>query len=449
MAPPKVDATRVLASQRPFNVTVSSVFVLFQSAGDGNEQVLEMDVMICYDKPVIFLRFGLPVFDHSNGRKEEKSLYLYIRRPDILSLDSSKVDDKAIAQLKPKIPSKLGHDIKLVRFHLKHPGKVIEPIQECSFKSGSSRKSELMSSLAELREFNVFMRYKSLSEKRIKYLRQALASPITPSEEAKQRKKDDWCLSVAYGGLGGKVRTTNTATAGPNAIDNYDSESGDSTIATATPPPYPESRVRSVKGSVTESEPDDGVPHESPPRYEAVNSDSPDHEGETLGKRRRDSADIPTTTFSRRPFGMTFDHILRRMQNLEEENGKLKAAMAEMQKTQQMMQEMFNLHSQLQESQFPGKIRVVNRNPNVEKRLDKVEEQVAEVEEQIAELQDGQQELQEQQDIFEMDADDKIDDKIDAKLHDKLDARIEDIKSDFKDVMRHAADDFCNALDQL
>lgn len=391
MPPTKDDTCRVAVINEPFCKEASTVVLAFKLADhESDRQTLRMGFKACYKPPVVTFRFNVKVFGY--GKKKDKTtVYFDVPRQHISSLEQSDhVDITTVPELyRDNIPKLVG-GITRVRFLLKRPGNLIQPIGEQSLKPASQRILASMTLLAEALEFVLFMPHTTLSKEQIQCLKQAVSSPTSSDDQQQQEKEHNWWLKALYGGAGGKLLNTHTTTVSPTAIDSNDistaSESGDSTIATDTPPAYKRSAVPTDHGSIgaetydlaTAADLGDEIATPSPPPYKSLEptDGDPASAAEMTGKRLRDCEGLNARISRRRlgsesrpadgeqsysegilgasklkrqqdvdtclPYPVTLfvsklNEILRRTQHLEEENGVLKAELSIMRKSQHQM----------------------------------------------------------------------------------------------------------------
>ncbi|KAJ5908744.1 hypothetical protein N7495_001426 [Penicillium taxi] len=111
-----------------------------------------------------------------------------------------------------------------------------------------------MALLAKQQKISVIASCRHLSSSNTRLLQKVLTS--TPYEQDKEKMEDDVRLPTLYSGQGGHKYTTHISSI--PEIGDMASESGESTIATDTPPPYMEA---SASG--------DGISAASPPPYQS------------------------------------------------------------------------------------------------------------------------------------------------------------------------------------
>jgi hypothetical protein len=290
MPPAKDIADQVAGGNKPFHAEASSVVVAFHVAASGRDhdhnherdrETLRMSFKACYDPPVVTFRFNVSVFGYGSGKKKEKTtLYFDVPRQHISLLEQADhVDTATVPELDRNEISKLEGSITRVRFLLNRPGNLVQPIEERSLKPASQRTLASMTLLATAFEFAVFMPHTTLSQKQIQCLQQAVISSTTLDDQQQQEKEYGWWLKALYGGAGGQLLSANAATVSTTAIDSGDtstaSESGDSTVAMATPPAYKRSMVPGDQDSAI-VETTDEITAASPPSYESLKFQSED-----------------------------------------------------------------------------------------------------------------------------------------------------------------------------
>ncbi|KAF7531443.1 hypothetical protein G7054_g8854 [Neopestalotiopsis clavispora] len=477
------NADRNAGRNKPFRKEATNVIVAFEGRASGgahdddhktDRERLRMSFKTCYDPPVVTFRFNVSVFGHGSGKKRQKTtLYFDVPRHHISSLEQTNhVDVTMVPEMDRDVIPKLVGGITRVRFQLNHPGNLVQPVEDLSLKPASQITLQTMALLATVLEFVVFMPHTTLSKEQFRYLEQAITSPVSFDDQQQQEKEHDWWLGALYGGAGGKVFNACTATVDAQAIqrkgDSTASESGDSTVATATPPAYKRSddSVKDVPApkaidSTTHSDSSVEDATISPPPYEA----SEDKAGksssaaESPRKRLRDSAQIDVKSSRRRlddqklptdaaqvqnrdstgEFGIEksqestlnlsypvamflskFNEVLRRTQDLENENSALKDELCAMRKTQDQinitLQEMqARDHAQVERIQV-----LENKNVDLETQLAGLEQSHEAIEERQAELEERQGKIEDKSDNIEVEIVDQVHTALKNRLIDAL-----------------------------
>ncbi|ETS85083.1 hypothetical protein PFICI_03108 [Pestalotiopsis fici W106-1] len=471
------DATR----NKPFRKEAANVIVAFEAhAGGGNSdegnetdrEKMRMSFKTCYDPPVVTFRFNVTVFGHGSGKKKQKTtLYFEVPRHHIYSLEQTHhVDMTTVPEMDQDIIPKLLGGITRVRFQLNHPGNLIQPIEDLSLKPASQRTLQTMTLLATVLEFVVFMPHTTLSKEQFQYLEQAITSPISFDDQQQQEKEQEWWLRALYGGAGGKVLNACTATVDSQAIQRKDtstaSESGDSTVAAATPPAYKRSD-KPVEGLpapsktndwITESDASDLVVTASPPPYQASEGKA-STAADSPRKRLRDSAKLDAKSSRRRLDGQRlstadaeayserlagdlrvekneevnlnmsypvamflskFNEVLRRTQDLEDENSALKDELCAMRKTQDQISAELKEMKARNQSQVERIQGLENKNVDLETQVAGLEQCHDAIEERQLELEERQGKAEDKCDNIEMEIIDQVHTALRNRLIDAL-----------------------------
>lgn len=486
MPPAKEDVDKD-AGRKPFRKETPNAVVVFEARTDDLDQTAEtedgkhklrMAFKTCYDPPVVTFRFHVSVFSHGSSKKRQKTtLYLDIPRHHISSLEQTNhVDTTTVPELGSDATPQLLGGVTRVQFLLNRPGHLIQPIEELSLKPASQRILRSMMLLSTVRELVIFMPHTTWSRGQFQFLLQAITSPISFDDQQKLEKEHDWWLGALYGGAGGKVSTRRATTASSPGIQCNDestaSESGDSTVATATPPAYQRSGV--VNNRSTESAevtkwteaPDltevAAGAAASPPPYQVSEpkNGEPASAAETPKKRLRESAQIDVKSSRRRlgsessstgdgqtrrdtisggtevekqletnpqlsnavaMFLSKFNEVLRRTQYLEEENSALKVELCAMRETQDQM------NAELQEMRSRNHTHVEKRMQDLEDRNTDLETQITDlgqchdnIEERQAELEERQGKMEEKCDNIEVEIVDQVHTALKNRLIDAL-----------------------------
>lgn len=254
----------------------------------------------CYSPPVTTFRFHVNIFGHDDaGKKEKTTLYFDVPPRHITSLEETY--DVDTTELEPEDTQLLTGGVTRVRFLLKRPGNLVQPIHALSLKPASQRTFTAMTLLAAASEFVLFIPHTTLSKEHFRCLHQVVTSPTSRHDRQQQTKEHDWWLGALYGGAGGKLFNSSPV----DSIDvSTDSESDESTIATATPPAYRRSGLDDEDAAAAAASEPSNVPNaddasdvDSPPPYDQL-------ESETGGSAPVDDVKgsyIPITPPSRRP----------------------------------------------------------------------------------------------------------------------------------------------------
>ncbi|KAK8048099.1 hypothetical protein PG996_016163, partial [Apiospora saccharicola] len=360
---------------------------------------LRMSFKAFYQPPIVTLRFNINLFGHDeSGKKDKTVLYFDVPPYHISSLEQT--HDADIAELDHDDRKHFTGGVTRVRFLLKRPGNLVQPTQDLALKLASQRTLETMRLLASAFEFDLFMPHTTLSKEQFRCLAKAVMSPTSRHDLQLQRKDHDWWLDALYGGVGGHLFNNET----PAHDDSTASESGESTIATATPPAYRRSAPDDDESDVdVAGEPDNvtGDEADSPPPYDQVESeagDAPtDMKGKQPGKRLRDSPDLDVRLYRRRLLSPPVDgasclekletnpvalvlskleQVLKKAQATEEENRSLRAELSAMRKRQDQLEEMVRRHDK--------------RTMDLEVDGAELDTRVNDIEERQAELEDRQ-----------------------------------------------------------
>lgn len=291
------DIDRVTQSADPFYEKASSSVVVFEAVGgpeddrdddqdrqggpdrETGRQKMRMGFQVCYRPPVVTFRFNINVFGYElGGQKVKTTLYFDIPRHYISSLEYIyHVDTATAPELDQDDMQQLVGGAMRVLFRLRRPGNLIAPPQEYNLKPASQHVLASMTLWATVLEFALFIPRTTLSKDQLQCLQQAVTSSTLWDQE-QQDKEHDWWLAALYGGIGGRLLNPHPAIASP-AIESNDastaSESGESTVATATPPAYRRSATPNDQGATPAtpnvaitSEWDDWVAAASPPPYD-------------------------------------------------------------------------------------------------------------------------------------------------------------------------------------
>ncbi|KAK7910553.1 hypothetical protein PG985_013034 [Apiospora marii] len=395
---------------------------------------LRMSFKASYKPPIVTFRFSVNVFGHDEGGKKEKTtLYFDVPPHHISSLEQTHHVDTA----------ELGHDdlaqfsggVTRVRFLLQRPGHLVQPARDLTLKPASQRTLASMALLASVSEFVLFMPHTTLSKEQFRCLEEAVTSPVSRHDLQLQDKEHDWWLGALYGGVGGRLFNKETSV---HDDDSTASESGDSTIATATPPAY-----RSAPdGDAAAGEPGNVTGDaDSPPPYDQLESEDgapTDRKGMLLlslrcdwdidilpgkqpGKRLRDSPDPDIRLYRRRlvsppvdgaseklesnPVALVLsklEQVLMKAEATEEENRSLRAELAAMRQRQDRLEEMVRRHDR--------------RTQDLEAEGAELDTRVDGLEERQAELEDRQGRMEDKCDSIEM----EISDQVHSALRERL-----------------------------
>jgi hypothetical protein len=238
---------------------------------------LRMSFKASYEPPIATFRLDANVFGRDDGGKKEKTtLYFDVPPHHISSLQHT--HDVDTAELDQDDLQHFAGGVTRVRFLLKRPGHLVLPICDLSLKPASQRVLASLKLLAATAEFVLYLPHTALSKHQLHLLEDAVTSPTSRHDRQQQDKEHQWWLGALYGGVGGRVYTV--------ADNDYDddttaSESGDSTVATATPPAYrraPDDEDAEVGAA---PEPDDacaaddlGGAVDSPPPYNQLETEA-------------------------------------------------------------------------------------------------------------------------------------------------------------------------------
>ncbi|KAK8137405.1 hypothetical protein PG984_002898 [Apiospora sp. TS-2023a] len=373
---------------------------------------LRMSFKAFYQPPIVTLRFNINLFGHDeSGKKDKTVLYFDVPPYHISSLEQTHEAD--IAELDHDDRKHFTGAVTRVRFLLKRPGNLVQPTQDLALKPASQRTLETMRLLASAFEFDLFMPHTTLSKEQFRCLEKAVTSPTSRHDLELQRKDHDWWLDALYGGVGGHLFNNET----PAHDDSTASESGESTIATATPPAYRRSAPDDDESDVDAAgEPDNvtGDEADSPPPYDQVESeagDAPtDMKGKQPGKRLRDSPDPDARLYRRRLFSPPVDgalcldpvalvlskleQVLKKAQATEEENRSLRAELSAMRQRQDQLEDMVRRHDK--------------RTLDLEADGAELDTRVNDIEERQAELEDRQGKTEDKCDVIEIEISDQV-----------------------------------------
>jgi hypothetical protein len=291
-------------------------------------QTIRMGFRASYKPPVVTFRFNANVFSYKDGKKMPTTIYVDIPPHHVLSLEqTTHVDPSTAPELSPDDRQHFASGVTRVHFRLRKPGLLVGPPEELSLKPSSQRTFASFARLANTRDLILFCPHTILSKHQCQTLQQAV-EPIAWTHEKWQQQATEhknW-LSTLYGGTGGRVHDTTTPTPSPSpdgGAGDAASESGESTVATATPPAY------SRRAASHEDEDDSGrsaasdeaagrleptvrekfkfgETSPSPPEYDSPASDvggsawTNDHKGKQATKRPRSSDHFDTRHRRRR-----------------------------------------------------------------------------------------------------------------------------------------------------
>ncbi|KAI1842117.1 hypothetical protein JX265_005604 [Neoarthrinium moseri] len=498
--PPAKDATSQLAgTNEPFRKAASTVIVTFEVAADARDpgredddeydnreihrQKLRMSFKACYEPPIVTLRFNVGIFGYGEDTKKEKTtLYFDVPRHHISSLESTHhVDVATVPELSQDDIAKLAGGITRLRFHLTRPGNLIQPSRELSLKPASQHTLASMTLLAKTLDFVLLMPHTTLSKQQLQCLQQAVTSPITFHDQLQQDKEHDFWLAALYGGAGGRLLNTRATAASPppNKIDDVStaSESGDSTVATATPPAYRRSAAPSdhgvdavgeTNGLITASDFADEITAAGPPPYDSLASGdktsapAADMTKKQVRKRLQDSVKFDTRNSRRRlgseplfaggkhlhagdiartstledgkeagiylPYPSALileklDEVLRRAQYLEKENGLLKAEISAMREGQDQMKAELKEMADRDYDRSKKTKDLENEHANLEDHITHLRQCHDDIEERQAELEDRQGRIEEKCDNIEL----EIVDQVHTALRERLISALETI----------------------
>ncbi|KAK8101992.1 hypothetical protein PG999_012366 [Apiospora kogelbergensis] len=434
--------------------------------------VLRLSFKTCYSPPVTTFRFHVNIFGHDDaGKKEKTTLYFDVPPRHISSLEETY--DVDTTELEPDDTQLLTGGVARVRFLLKRPGNLVQPIHALSLKPASQRTFTTMTLLAAASEFVLFMPHTTLSKEHFRCLHQVVTSPTSRHDRQQQTKEHDWWLGALYGGAGGKLFN-------PSLVDSIDvstdSESDESTIATATPPAYRRSGLDDEDAAAAAASEPSNVPNaddasdvDSPPPYDQLESETggsapvddvkgsyiplPLHRvnqftnmrlGKQPKKRLRDSEDFDVRLFRRRLFSpprhsddkhsqsdlvadascfekldplrhpvavvlSKLEQVLKRAEDTEEENRSLRAELAAMRERQHQ------LNAKLEEVMDQNR-EYVKRTEHLETESADLDSRVNTLEERHAELEDRQGKTEDKCDTIEI----EIADQVHSALRERL-----------------------------
>ncbi|KAK7965724.1 uncharacterized protein PG986_000001 [Apiospora aurea] len=366
---------------------------------DDDRHKLRMSFKASYSFPVVTFRFHVNVFGHDDsGKKERTTLYFDVPPHHISSLEQTRHVDTA--ELDQDDLRYFPGGLTRVRFLLKRPGNLVQPVRELTLKSASQQTFASMASLAAALDFDLFMPHTTLSKEQFRCLEHAVTSPICRHHLQEQQKERDWWLGALYGGVGGRLF---------NPDDSTDSEC-ESTIATATPPAYRRSVEDAADGDIAdaagESDDDGDLDADSPPPYDQLDSeagDPADTKGKQRGKRLRDSPDPDVRLYRRRVFSppvagascleklesnpvalvlSKLEQVLKKAQDTEEENRSLRAELSAMRQRQDQLEDM---------------VRRQQRQDQLDKRTQTLEVDAADLDTRVNALEERQAELEDRQ----------------------------------------------------
>ncbi|KAK6064711.1 hypothetical protein SCUP234_12913 [Seiridium cupressi] len=485
MPPAQADADRDAGRNKPFRREAANAVVVFETgAGDprhddkreNSKEKLRLAFKACYDPPVVTFRFNASVFSHGSGKKRQKTtLYFDVPRHHISSLEQTyHIDMTTVPELDRDVTPKLVGGITRIRFLLNRPGNLIQPMEELSLKPASHRTLQSMALLATVLNFVIFLPHTTLSKDQFQSLQQAITSPIAFDDQQKQEKEHDWWLAALYGGAGGKLSNNCAAIVNSPGIQRNDastaSESGDSTVATATPPAYkrlevPDDHSPDFVGAgnrITASDLSDDVAATSPPPYQTLEykNGEPDPSSQMPQKRLRESVQVDAKSSRRRlasepsftgdeqthyksvagdlniekyqeanphlsnvvaMFLLKFNEVLRKTQDLEEENGALKAELRVVRENQDQM------NAELREMRGRNHAHVEKRIQDLEEKNVDLETQITDlgqchdtIEERQVELEERQEKMEEKCDNIEVEIIDQVHAALKSRLIDAL-----------------------------
>ncbi|KAK6855531.1 hypothetical protein PG995_007682 [Apiospora arundinis] len=431
-----------------FSQEATTVVVTFKSEDDGRDQnnhdqrqdhsaddderrdgyKLRLGFKACHSPPITTFRFHVNIFGHDDaGKKEKTTLYFDIPPHHVADIRRRKTELDA-----DDIEYFTG-GVTRVRFQLKRPGNLVQPVRDLSLKPASQRTFTSMTLLADTLDFVLFMPHTTLSKEQFRCLHQTITSP-TPRHDRQERiKEHKWWLGALYGGAGGKL--VNASPVDDNDVSTA-SESGESTIATATPPAYRRLSLDDDEAAAT-------APNKEPTTDDASTADY-DIKGKQPRKRLRDSEDLDVRLYRRRLFSpprpldgeqspsdlfadtscfekldqlrhpvavvlSKLEQVLKRAQDTEEENRTLRAELAAMWERQDA------LNARLEE--------VIDQNRQHVKRTEDLETESADLDNRVLQLEERQGELEDRQGKTEEKCDTieiEITDQVHSALRDRL-----------------------------
>ncbi|KAK8067404.1 hypothetical protein PG997_014151 [Apiospora hydei] len=425
---PSTNDGSVVGSIESFCEEATSVVVAFEGRYerdaerdlDEDRHKLRMSFKASYSLPVVTFRFHVNVFGHDDsGKKEKTTLYFDVPLHHISSLEQTRHVDTA--ELDQDDLRYFPGGLTRVRFLLKRPGNLVQPVRGLTLKPASQRIFGAMTSLAAALDFDLLMPHTTLSKDQFRCLEQAVTSPISRHDLQEQHKERDWWLGALYGGVGGRLF---------NPDDSTDSEC-ESTIATATPPAYRRSVEDAADDAVTES--DDGdLDADSPPPYDQLDSEAGDPAdtkaaGKQRRKRLRDSPDPDIRLYRRRVFSppvagascleklesnpvalvlAKLEQVLKKAQDTEEENKSLRAELSAMRQRQDQLEGMVRRHLEVAEQQRQGQLD--KRTQTLEVDAADLDTRVNALEERQAELEDRQGKTEDKCDAIEVEIADQV-----------------------------------------
>ncbi|KAK8017899.1 hypothetical protein PG993_014225 [Apiospora rasikravindrae] len=390
------------------------------SVPDEHPHRLRMSFKAAYNLPIVTFRFHVNVFGHDDsGKKEKTTLYFDVPPHHISSLEHTHHVDTA--ELAQEDLEHFSGGLTRVRFLLKRPGNLVQPVRDLTLKPGSQRIFASLTSLAAALDFDLFVPHTTLSKEQLRRLEQAVASPISRHDLQEQHKERDWWLGALYGGVGGRLFDP--------ADDSTDSEC-ESTIATATPPAY-----RRAVDAVDDAADD----ADSPPPYDQLESEAADpadikgscscfwvkylltFAGKQRGKRLRDSPDPDVRLHRRRTCsppvaGACLEKlesnpvalVLSKLEQVLKENKSLRAELLAMRHRQDQLEDM---------------IRRGAKEEHRDKRTQTLEADAADLDTRVSSLEERQAELEDRQGKTE-DKCDTIEVEIADQVHSALRERL-------------------------
>ncbi|KAK8030298.1 hypothetical protein PG990_000032 [Apiospora arundinis] len=453
-----------------FSQEATTVVVTFKSEDDGRDQnnhdqrqdhsaddderrdghKLRLGFKACHSPPITTFRFHVNIFGHDDtGKKEKTTLYFDIPPHHVASLEATFDVEKT--ELDADGIEYFTGGVTRVRFQLKRPGNLVQPVRDLSLKPASQRTFTSMALLADTLDFVLFMPHTTLSKEQFRCLHQTVTSP-TPRHDRQERiKEHKWWLGALYGGAGGKL--VNASPVDDNDVSTA-SESGESTIATATPPAYRRSSLDDDEAAATapnkEPTTNDASTADCPPPYDLPKSEAgnsapaDDIKGKQPRKRLRDSEDLDVRLYRRRLFSpprpldggqspsdlfadtscfekldqlrhpvavvlSKLEQVLKRAQETEEENRTLRAELAAMRERQDA------LNARLEEVIDQNR-QHVKRTEDLETESADLDSRVLQLEERHGELEDRQGKTEEKCDTIEI----EITDQVHSALRDRL-----------------------------
>lgn len=267
MPPASVDTSEAAVAIEPFCAEASSVVVLFapwnrESDHDpdchchpssnieprNSRQIIRLSFRTSYTPRVVTFRFYAKVFSYHDGKKMATTIYVDIPLHHVLSIEyTTHLDPSTAPELSADDMQHFTRGVARVHFRLRQPGSLIEPLQELSLKPSSQRAFASLAGLSSSRDLILFCPHTTLSKRQCQTLHRAITAINWTHERRQQQITEhrNW-LGTLHSGNGGRLHdvlydvatpTYSPAPDGGTAVIT-DSESGESTVATATPPAY-------------------------------------------------------------------------------------------------------------------------------------------------------------------------------------------------------------------